>query len=472
MSGGIAITVFAVALIGAIMLHELGHFATARWFGMKADRYFLGFGPTLWSTKRGETEYGVKALPLGGFVRICGMSPTDDRNASVMDTVFPFGEPLPEDPWGALEEELRRRGTPRQTTEHICRRTRATVESRIDPGEIRDVLREVIITEVEDTGRVGDLRHRLLEGDRGRFFHDRPPWQRAIVLFAGSGMHFVLAFVTLFAAAAFLPQWTGDLDTRVAQVIEDSPAEEAGLQPGDRVVGVEELRADEYSVLRDAIRERPGEPISVVVERDGEELALLMVPEVNEDPETGEGFGTVGFAPELELRRVGAVDALEQALVGEVAPGRVIGVIPMFVGSIEGIINVFSPSGLADIVAQATGQQERDVEGAVSIVGAAALAGQASEGALGLLAILGLFAAINVFIGIFNLAPVPPLDGGHLAILGIEKVVNTLRRLRGKAADYTVDPRVFAAIAIPVIAGLLVLMGLLIWLDITDPIQL
>jgi len=280
-----------------------------------------------------------------------------------------------------------------------------------------------------------------------------------------------LAFVTLFVAAVFLPQWTGDFEPRVAQVIEGSPAAEAGLEPGDRVLGVEDVRSDDYTVLRDAIRERPGEPTSVIIRRDGEELALPMVPEPNEDPQTGEMVGTVGFTPELELRRVGPVDALEQAMVGEVAPGRVIGFIPMFVGSIEGLINVFSPSGLADIVAQATGQQERDVEGAVSIVGAASLAGQAADGALGLLALAGLFAAINVFIGIFNLAPVPPLDGGHLAILGVEKVANTVRRLRGEPADYTVDPRVFAAIAIPVIAGLLVLMGLLIWLDVTDPIR-
>lgn len=471
MTGGAAITVFVVALIGAIMLHELGHFSTARWFGMKADRFFLGFGPTLWSITRGETEYGVKALPAGGFVRICGMSPVDERDPPVLDAVFPANAVLPDDPWGELEAELRRRGTPRQTTEHIVRRTRATVESELDKGEVRDVLREVIVTEVEDTGRIGDLRHRLLEGDRGRFFHDRPPWQRAIVLGAGSAMHFALAFVTLFVAAVFLPQWTGDFEPRVAQVIEGSPAAEAGLEPGDRVLGVEDVRSDDYTVLRDAIRERPGEPTSVIIRRDGEELALPMVPEPNEDPQTGEMVGTVGFTPELELRRVGPVDALEQAMVGEVAPGRVIGFIPMFVGSIEGLINVFSPSGLADIVAQATGQQERDVEGAVSIVGAASLAGQAADGALGLLALAGLFAAINVFIGIFNLAPVPPLDGGHLAILGVEKVANTVRRLRGEPADYTVDPRVFAAIAIPVIAGLLVLMGLLIWLDVTDPIR-
>jgi regulator of sigma E protease len=147
------------------------------------------------------------------------------------------------------------------------------------------------------------------------------------------------------------------------------------------------------------------------------------------------------------------------------------GIIPMFTGSIQAFVTIFSPEGLGSIFAQATGQQERDVEGAVSLVGAASIAGQVADGALGLMMFIGLFAAVNVFFGLFNLVPLPPLDGGHLAVLGVESAVNGIRRLRGKPADYVVDARVFAAIAIPVIAGLLVLMGMLLWLDITDPIR-
>jgi regulator of sigma E protease len=473
MTGGWAITAFVIAILAAIMIHELGHLLTARWSGMKADRYFLGFGPTLWSTHRGETEYGVKAFPLGGFVRICGMSPLDERDPPVMDAVFPVGVGATEDRWEALEIELRRRGTPREATEHILRRTRATVESDHAPLEPRDVLREVIITEVEDTGKVGDLRHRLLEGDRGRFFHDRPPWQRAIVLVSGSVTHFLLALGVLFLAYAFLPQWTGGFEATVVEVIEGSPADEAGLEPGDRVLQVEDLRSDDYEELRDAIRARPEEPTSIVIRRDGEELTLAMTPEANEDPQTGETFGTVGFVPDLRQERYGPIEAFERALIGQPDPAAAHpgGLVPMFTGSLQAFINVFSPEGLANIFAQATGQEERDVEGAVSLVGAASLAGQLADGAFGLMMFVALFAAVNVFIGIFNLVPLPPLDGGHLAVLGIERVVNAIRSKRGKPADYTVDPRVFTAIALPVIVGLLILMALLVWLDITDPIR-
>lgn len=471
MSGGLAITLFVVAIIVAIMVHELGHLLAARWAGMKADRYFLGFGPTLWSINRGETEYGVKAFPLGGFVRICGMSPLDERDPSIIDAVFPDDTPVSDDRCRALRDELRRRGTPKETAEHIVRRTRSTVESDASNAHARDVLREVVMTEVEDTGRNGDLRHRLLRGDEGRFFADRPAWQRAIVLVAGPLTHFVLAFLVLLGAYAILPQWTGEFEATVVEVIEDSPAEQAGLQVGDRVVQVDALRTAEYAALRDAIRDRPGEPTTVVVERDGEELALAMVPEVNTDPETGEEFGTVGFVPDLEQARYGPVEAVERALFAEPALGSPGGVFPMFTGSIQAFVNVFSPEGLASIFSQATGQEERDTEGAVSLVGAASIAGQVADGVFGLMMLIGLFAVINVFFGIFNLVPLPPLDGGHLAVLGVERAVNAVRRRRGRPTDFEVDPRVFAAIAIPVIAGLLLLMVLLLWLDITDPIR-
>lgn len=481
MTSGVAITLFAVGIIAAIMVHELGHFLTAKWFGMKADRYFLGFGPTLWSVQRGETEYGVKALPLGGFVRICGMSPVDERRPPLPDAVFPGDEEVSEETFARLARELRERGTPSAQVEHIVRRTRVTLDAlpvgpagqaRWSGSSARDVLREVLVTEVDSTGRHGDLQHRLLRGDEGRFFQDRPAWQRAIVLAAGSGMHFVLAFLALFAAYALLPQWTGDLEPVIAEVQADSPAADAGLEPDDRVLAVDGLRSEVYTELTEVIRARPEQPTEFVIERDGGERSVTITPRAVEDPRTGDTIGQVGFTPRREEIRVGPLQALEQASIGEPGLGTPGGLVPMVTGSFQAMGSVFSPSGLADIVAQATGEQERGVEGAVSLVGAASLAGQVSGGALGIILFAGLFAAVNVFIGIFNLVPLPPLDGGHLAVLAIERSVNAVRRLRGRPADYTVDPRAFAAVAIPVIAVLLVFMVLLLWLDITDPIRL
>ena len=493
MTAAVAITLFVVALVVAILLHELGHLLTAKRFGMRADRYFVGFGPTLWSTRRGETEYGVKALPLGGFVRIQGMTPGDERLRPVPDQVFEAAaltadrqeaarrtgaDPLevgnlPAPTWERLTRELRARGAPRGLTDRIVRRTRASLPEHPTAADARAALTEVLATEVADTGTVGDLHHRLLRGDEGRFFHDRPAWQRAVVLVTGPLAHLAIAYVCLVAAYLFVPQFSGELLPVVDDVLPDSPAAEAGLMPGDRVLAVDGVVSEDWEVLREAIRERPEQRTDVRVDRDGEEVVLHVTPRAETDPETGEVFGLAGFLPSFEEVRHGPVDAAVLALVAEPgpsAPGG--GVLPMVTASLEGLARIFSPEGLASLVTQAAGQEERDIEGAVSLVGAASLAGQAGEGPFGMTGFLVLLAAINVFFLIFNLLPLPPFDGGHLAVLGVESAVNGLRRLRGHTPDFVVDPRAIAALALPVIAILIVVVVATLWLDITDPIRL
>jgi regulator of sigma E protease len=482
MSGSAAIWIFVLSLIAAIMLHEAGHFLTARRFGMRADRFFLGFGPTLWSTRRGETEYGVKALPLGGFVRIRGMSDLDERLAPVPDEVFspstvgadrghvPAGPgpdrttAIDEPTWSRLTSELRDRGTPAEVTERIVARTRSTVGPATSLPEARASLRDAITAEVAPSQQLGDLAHRLLEGDRGRFFSDRPAWQRAIVLVAGSAVHFLIAIVLLLALFLFTASQFVGVSPTVADVLEDSPAAEAGLQAGDELVAVEGTRSDDYEVLRDRIRERPGEATALTVVRAGEETTLTVTPQLAEDPTTGEQVGQVGFLPTEEYARLPVGEAIREAFTGPV--GFVTQVEQTFVA----IGRVFGPEGLAGLFSQATGGAERDVEGAVSIVGAAGIAGQAA--AFGIATLLLLIASINVFIGIFNLLPLPPLDGGHLAVLGIERAVNAVRRARGRRDDFTVDPRAVAAVAVPVLAVLGFVFIALTFLDITQPIRL
>jgi regulator of sigma E protease len=489
MTGGVAITVFVISLLVAIMLHEAGHLLTAKRFGMRADRFFVGFGPTLWSTRRGETEYGVKAFWLGGYVRIVGMSPLDERQPPVVDELLdperlaedrrqaagggdelavPF---LPEPAWDRLRATLQGRGTPRDLTERIVRRTRTTLSPTAGAAEARATLAEVLVTEVPDTGRVGDLHHRLLEGDRERFFHDRPAWQRAIVLVAGSVTHFLIAVAVLLGAYLFLPQLTGEVVPVIDAVLEDSPAAAAGLEPGDRVLAVDDVRSDSFQELREAIAARPDEPVELVYERGGEERSVTVTPRAELDPETGATIGLVGFVPTADQARLEPLEAAGRALVGEpsaLSPG---GFVPMFTGSLEALVRVFSPQGLGALFSQATGQAERGVEGAVSLVGAASIAGQMGGDALGLTVFLALIAAINIFIGIFNLVPLPPLDGGHLAVLGVERAVNAWRSVQGRATDFTVDPRAVAAIAIPVLAVLGTVFLALLWLDITEPIR-
>jgi regulator of sigma E protease len=482
MSATTAIVAFVLGLVAAIMLHEAGHFLTAKRFGMRADRFFLGFGPTVWSTRRGETEYGVKALWLGGFVRIRGMSDLDERRRSVADDVFdpasvaedhdhlPVGvgaggatgaTGVPSRTWERLETELLERGTPRGTAGRIVRRTRENAAGG-GPAAGRRALEDVLTEELPPSERPGDLTHRLLQGDRDRFFSDKPAWQRAIVLVAGSAVHFLIAIAVLLIAFLFIPSQFVGLTPEVDDVLADSPAEAGGLEVGDRILAVEGVVSDDYERLRDVIQGRAGQATELTVARDGAELDLVVTPAPVEDPETGDTVGQVGFAPTVLVERLPAGDALRAATTGE------IGFLAQFRGTFAAIGQVFGPEGLGVLASQATGETERTPEtGAVSIVGAAGLAGQVD-----LFGLLLLTASLNVFIGIFNLLPLPPLDGGHLAVLGIERSVNLVRGARGKPTDFTVDPRAVAAVAVPTLAVLLFVFVALLYLDITSPLQL
>ena len=498
MSSALAIVAFVAALVLAILIHELGHLVTAKRVGMKADRYFVGFGPTLWSTRRGETEYGVKALPLGGFVSIRGMSPLDERDAPVIDTVFSPGAledaarsaatseggaevvttfedgtpPLTRASFDHLDAELAKRGAPAQLREHIVRRTRETAAESDTRAQLLLGVREIIHTEVGESRRLGDLAWRLERGDEGRFYHDRPPWQRALAIFMGPVTHIAIAVALLFGLYTLLPLPTGEVTPEIGQVIEGSAAEEAGLEPGDRVLAVGEVASEEFEVLREEIRARPGEATTLTVSRDGTEVEFALTPQEEQDPQTGEAIGLAGFLPAVEEQRLSAGAAVRRATVGdELDPNG--GVVPMLRLSVQGLASIFSPAGLGDLFSTAAGSQERDPEGVVSLIGIASLAGQTAEqGTAGIYTFLFLLAYLNVFLFIFNLVPLPPFDGGHLAVAGVEKVGNLLRRVRGRQPDFTVDPRTITAIALPVIGVLLLVVIASFWLDITDPIRL
>ncbi|MFT5563423.1 MAG: regulator of sigma E protease, partial [Myxococcota bacterium] len=341
MTSTIAIIVFVVGLIGSIMVHEWGHFVTARRFGMRADRFFLGFGPTLWSTQIGETEYGVKALPLGGFVRIIGMSPFDERLPSVpvalAERVADGAEPVT-----TLRELLVDRGTPKAMVEQIVGRYDRMLAADIatlpfgEAGAALDVetLREldpamlaveVITSDVPPSRRLGDLHHRLLLGDEGRFFTDRPAWQRAIVLAAGSALHFAQAVVIIFLGWLLVgPQV---LVPVVAQLVDaelpdgtivDSAAEAAGIEVGDRLLAVDGVISSDFEQLRLVIRDRAGQPVAVLIERLGTEqpIELTITPSSYLDPVTGETVGLLGFIPDNKNRPMDADEALYSTFVG------------------------------------------------------------------------------------------------------------------------------------------------------------
>jgi membrane-associated protease RseP (regulator of RpoE activity) len=386
MAYALGIALFALAILVSVCLHEAGHMLTAKAFGMKVTRYFAGFGPTLWSFRRGETEYGVKAIPLGGFVKIVGMTPQDDDVAP---------------------------------------------------------------------------------GDEKRAMWRFPVWKRTVVLSAGSVTHFVLGFVLLWIAASFVgvpnpalakPQPavvtvqpcvipTPELrECRPGDPV--SPASKAGLQTGDKIVNVDGAAIASWEDLLATLRAKPPGPATVVVERGGVvqppiTADLVGVERVIDDRgKTGTRAALgVGFKLTVPLEvTYGPVEGFSRSIdyTGDA-----------FVGTWNAMKKV--PEKLPKLWAAISGEP-RDPETPISVVGASRLGGETVERNRWSIFVL-ILASLNFFVGVFNLLPLLPLDGGHIAIAWFERARSWLyaklkRKDPGRVDYYRLMPLTYAVIVI------------------------
>jgi membrane-associated protease RseP (regulator of RpoE activity) len=387
----LGVTLFVLALMVAIFLHEAGHFTTAKMFGMKVERFFLGFGPTLWSFRRGETEYGIKALPVGGFCKIAGMSPYEsDHNF--------------------LEEDRSAR--------------------RRQPGPVAPPLPPPT--------------------PPSRQFRNKPAWQRAIVLAAGSFTHFLVAVLLLWfvLVGIGIERATTTIQRTVptTQSGDAAPARAAGLRAGDRIVAIDGTRVASFDELRAALADKGGQQITVTYVRDGQEQST----DLRAASENGRGF--LGFQPTVETVRQGVLAAVPES-------GRLFW--DTTVLTVTGLGGLFT--GIADRVsapqpAPGAGGGGGGETGPIGIVGISRLAGQAvanNQWAI----FIAILIQLNIVVGVFNLLPLPPMDGGYLAFLAWQVVT---RR--------EVDLRKVVPVA-ALIVGLLVMLTVsLVWLDITNPV--
>jgi membrane-associated protease RseP (regulator of RpoE activity) len=388
------VTLFVLALMVAIFLHEAGHFVTAKLFGMKVERFFLGFGPTLWSFRRGETEYGIKALPLGGFCKIAGMSPYES------DSNF-------------LEEDRSAR--------------------RRQPGPVAPPLPPPT--------------------PPSRQFRNKPAWQRAIVLAAGSFTHFVVAILLTWVVLVAIGIGTGRPTTTIQNTVattnsgDPAPAQAAGLRAGDRIVAVDGRRVATFDELRAALANKAGEQVEITFVRDGQEQSRTL----RAAEEDGRGF--IGFRPAEETRRFGVLAAVPRS--ADLFWDTTVATVKGLGGLVTGIADRVS----APPPAPGAGGGGGGETGPIGIVGISRLAGQAvanNQWAI----FVAILIQLNIVVGVFNLLPLPPMDGGYLAFV-VWQVVT--RR--------EVDLRKVVPVA-ALIVGLLVMLTVgLVWLDITNPIQ-
>ena len=387
--------IFLAALVVSVMLHETGHFVTAKRFGMKCTQYFFGFGPTLWSVKRGETEYGFKAIPAGGFVKIVGMTSLDE----------------------------------------------------VDPE------------------------------DEARSFRQAPGWQRLIVLAAGSFMHFLFAAVLIFGLALTIgiendnTTQLGTVATCVptsAQALNNgaactsgeakSPAVIAGLKVGDQVTSFNGTAVSNWTQLQNAIlKVKPGTPVALTVERDGHSVTLHTA--LAEVPGHGSYFG---IAPTVTLQRQGPVDAVKYIGTGfsQVVTGTAsaLGQVP------AAVPNLFSANR-----SQTAAGNLSSVVGAAQATGAAVAAKVGWEYKVNF--VLLLIAELNIFWGVFNLFPLLPLDGGHIAVVIWERIRAWFARVRHQPDPGQVDYRRVVPVMFSVFAVIIVFTLVVIVADIVNPVN-
>jgi membrane-associated protease RseP (regulator of RpoE activity) len=352
-----------VAIVLFVVIHEAGHFLAAKAVGMKVTEFFFGFGPKLWSTKKGETEYGFKAIPLGGYVRIVGMNP--------------------------LEE--------------------------------------------------------VAPQDMGRTYREKHFWEKTVVVLAGVGANFLLAFI-LFYGLVLGSGIPGDLVPVVSGVVTDSPAEDAGLRVGDRIVAVDGVPVATWDSIPGRFAAIGPNPVTLTVERGGSIFDVEVV--LAENPANPQ-VGFLGVSPTREIISVGPWEAVGYAgqMVGT-------GVSQTF----QGLGTMIRPSSIIEYFGVLLGNTDIPNEiRPVSPIGIVNISAQVGSLAL----FVGMMATVNVILGTLNLLPLFPLDGGHFAVALYEKVT-------GRQANM----RALVPIATAVI-GIFIFLGLVaIVLDIFNPINL
>ena len=376
----LGILAFVVALLFSVMVHEFGHYITARKYGMWVSEFFVGFGKKIWSVQRGETEFGVKTIPAGGYCKIEGMTPGD---------VMP-------------------------------------------------------------------------EGEESRAFYTAKSSQKLIVLGAGSFLHFVLGYILLFVL--FAGVGTNQLLPTINEVVKGSAAQSAGILAGDEVLAINGKQVQNWYSDVQIIRNSNGAPLTLLIKRGGEELTITASAKL-ETIEGSERY-VLGIINDVGLKR---------SDLGTSFKNSAIVTRDFLVQSVKSLINL--PSKIPALWGQTVSGETRDPNGLVGVVGVARVSGQAvGSDALTATERLSTFiliiASLNIFVGLFNLLPILPLDGGHMAVAIADELRAFIARLRGRARPAAIDVTLLTPVTMVVFVILAALTVLLLIADIVNPVIL
>ena len=426
----VGVLLFALGVAASIGLHECGHMVPAKRFGVRVPQFFVGFGRTVWSTRRGETEYGLKAVPLGGYVKLVGMLP-----------------PAPDQ----------------------------------DPEKVRASNTGIFAQLVSDA-RSAEYEHVNPE-DHDRLFYRLPWWKRVVIMGSGVTINLVLAFglfaVVFMGYGIQEPTSMVGSVSRCVKVVETgqqagscragdpvTPALKAGLKPGDRIVAFNGTRITSYDQLQRLIRANGAADAELRVERNGTTLTLHTSTAVTGlpslvDPEKTIRAGFLGITPAVERQRQGVGYVVSTMADGTWQTLRSIGAMPQKV---------------YHVARAALGLEERDVNSPMSVVGAGRVAGEfASNGHSPVgdrfFSLVLLLAGLNLFLGLVNLVPLPPFDGAGIATTLYEAARRGIARVLGRPDPGAVDAAKLLPVTYVVASLLLVMTAILVYADIVAPVN-
>ncbi len=376
----LGILAFVVALLFSVMVHEFGHYITARKFGMRISEFFLGFGKRIWSFQRGETEFGLKAIPAGGYCKIEGMAPNDD----------------------------------------------------------------------------------MPEGEEDRAFYKASSAKKLIVLGAGSFLHFVLGFLLLFFL--FVGIGTNQVLPVICEVVSNSAAQAAGIQPGDEIVAINGKKVTEWYKDVEVIRQSQGAELTLDLNRDGELLTIVTKARLT-DVDGTERY-VLGIINDVGLKRSSVLLSVKNSAIVTKS---------FLTESVKSLAKL--PEKIPALWGATVRGEERDANGLVGVVGVARVSGQAvGSDKLTPMERLATFvlivASLNIFVGIFNLLPILPLDGGHMAVAIADEIRAFIARLRGRPRPAPIDVTVLTPITMVVFVVLATLTLLLLVADVINPVTL
>jgi membrane-associated protease RseP (regulator of RpoE activity) len=374
----LGIIAFVLALLASVMFHELGHFLTARKFGMRVSEFFVGFGRRIWSITRGETEYGIKAIPAGGYCRIEGMTPTDE---------MPVGE-------------------------------------------------------------------------EGRAFIKASSARKLIVLGAGSTAHFILGFLLIFSI--FFGVGYTTITPVISQITKGSAAEVAGFKAHDEIISINGKSITNWQRDAQQIIKSKGLVLHFIVLRDGKKIAIDAAPTYNPDAKRY----MLGVVTSLATQRDSFTKSVSESSRATWTLTK---------ESAKSLVAI--PSKVPQLIRETFLHEKRDPNGLVGVVGAARVSGQAvGSDKLNnnerLATFILLVASLNIFVGLFNLLPILPLDGGHMAVAIADEIRALFARIRRRPRPAPIDVNVLTPITGVVVVLLGILTVLLVVADIINPISL